>query len=415
MQPEMEREVSLTWKGRSSKRIGRGRRRAGAFAALAIAFAVARAPDVAHAQAADVLSAQASPAGPVRELTLDQALVLAKRANKNLVVERARLAAGAHQHRAGLGGAVPGGDRAREVHPQLQERDARLRRVALGLPASSNPGMTTGGYDSHHPQGEPVRRRRQRQHAAHRAGRLPGARRGEEGLRLVGGELRGVRGHHPLHGRADVLRGGRLRRGAAGPRARPSTWRRRRWTTRRPASPPARSPRSTSTAPSWRWCAPSRASSTPVRARAVVPRARHADPGRRAVQGRCRPRRCRRTTQADLDMALHLRPEFRGLILSAESSDAQKPRLRLEVGPHAVGVRQGAPRQLRRLHRRQLRLVGRGAARLDAVRRRHPGRAAPPGGRAGGAGRGAGRRAHATRSATTSPTTAACSTPGARR
>ena len=92
MQPEMEREVSLTWKGRSSKRTGRGRRRAGAFAALAIAFAVARAPDVAHAQAADVLPAQASPAGPVRELTLDQALVLAKRGNKNLVVERARLA-----------------------------------------------------------------------------------------------------------------------------------------------------------------------------------------------------------------------------------------------------------------------------------------------------------------------------------
>ena len=60
--------------------------------ALAMAFAVARAPNVAHAQAADVLSAQASPAEPVRELTLDQALVLAKRGNKNLVVERARLA-----------------------------------------------------------------------------------------------------------------------------------------------------------------------------------------------------------------------------------------------------------------------------------------------------------------------------------
>ena len=93
MQPEMEREVSLAWKGQSSKGTGRGRRWAGDFAALAIAFAVARAPEVAHAQAADVLPAQASPAETVRELTLDQALVLAKRGNKNLVVERARLAA----------------------------------------------------------------------------------------------------------------------------------------------------------------------------------------------------------------------------------------------------------------------------------------------------------------------------------
>ena len=69
-------------------------------------------------------------------------------------------------------------------------------------------------------------------------------------------------------------------------------------------------------------------------------------------------------------------------------------RPRLAVGAHVLGLRQGEHRQLRRLHRRQLRLVGGGAARLDIVRRRHPGRAAPPGGRAGGAGGRAGRRAH---------------------
>jgi outer membrane protein TolC len=93
MQPGLEREVWLTWKGRSSKGTGGERRRAGAFAALAIACAVARAPSVAHAQTADVLpSARASTAEPVRGLTLDQALGLAKRGNKNLTVQRARLA-----------------------------------------------------------------------------------------------------------------------------------------------------------------------------------------------------------------------------------------------------------------------------------------------------------------------------------
>ncbi len=61
---------------------------------------------------------------------------------------RARAAGpGAHQHRAGLGGAVPGGDRAGEVHPQLQERDARLRRRCSWGSASRRPDAINGGYD----------------------------------------------------------------------------------------------------------------------------------------------------------------------------------------------------------------------------------------------------------------------------
>ena len=146
MQPEMEREVSLTWKGRSSKRIGRGRRRAGVFVTLAIAFAVARAPDVAHAQSADALPAQGSPAGPVRELTLDQALVLAKRGNKNLVVERARLAQAHTNIEQAWSALFPVVTAQGKYTRNYKNATLNFGALLMGLGVTTNMSAT-GGYD----------------------------------------------------------------------------------------------------------------------------------------------------------------------------------------------------------------------------------------------------------------------------
>ena len=80
----------------------------------------------------------------------------------------------------------------------------------------------------------------------------------------------------------------------------------------------------TSTAPSWRWCAPSRGSST--RATRASSRTRalatliQADGPLKAVP----PERLPPPGETDLDLALHLRPEFRSVILSQEAFDAQR-------------------------------------------------------------------------------------------
>ena len=108
---------------------------------------------------------------------------------------------------------------------------------------------------------------------------------------------------------------------------------------------------------------------------ADLSRARHDHEHARAGRACCRPTR-RRADEPPVEtltaQALQLRPEFTALREDDRLQPADRVVERVALGADAVGVRQPARLQLRRLLRRQVLVGGRPAARLDALRRRHP-------------------------------------------
>ena len=162
----------------------------------------------------------------------------------------------------------------------------------------------------------------------------------------------------------------------------------------RPASRRAPSPRSTSTAPSWRWCAPSSSSARRATAASQAYRAlatliqMPTGPFRRASQSE---RRAPPTDEPDLRPALQLRPEFRALEAAAAVRGGRTPRAYAwRWAPSLSAFGNARKFNYDNFSARPVLVGGGRAARLGALRRWHARRAAPPGRRAGRGSAGAG-------------------------